>query len=164
MLFLTRIMATVSLEYAGLALFIASLAMFAITVTFAFVVRRSNVKFWDLIREKDWYPSLSRFQLLLWTWIIGFSFFGVFIIRWFGGVPAFPSLPDNVLLLLGVVTAPALTSSAYNAQKIQQVKTKYNLTIARLAARPNPSPSLSTMLMEKVTDDPNDPTMKPTTT
>ena len=63
-----------------------------------------------------------------------------------------------------VVTAPALTSSAYNAKKIQQVKTKYNLTNARLAARPNPLPSLSTMLMEKVTDDPNDPTMKPTTT
>ena len=78
-------MATVSPEYAGLALFIASLVMFAITATFALAVRRNNAKFWDLLREKDWYPSLSRFQLLLWTWIIGFSFFGVFIIRWFGG-------------------------------------------------------------------------------
>lgn len=157
-------MAAVSAEYAALALFSASVVVFAITIAFAFAVRRNNANFWDLIREKDWYPSLSRFQLLLWFWIIGFSFLGVFIIRWIGGEPAIPSLPDNILLLLGVVAAPAVASSSYNAQKIQQVTRKYNLTIAQLATRPNPLPRLSTMLMEKVTDDPNDPTMKPTTT
>lgn len=160
---LLQIMAAVSAEYAALALFIASVVVFAITIAFAFAARRNNAKFWDLIREKDWYASLSRFQLL-WFWIIGFSFLGVFVIRRIGGEPAFPSLPDNVLLLLGVVAAPAVASSAYNAQKLQQVIRKYNLSVAQLAARPNSLPRLSTMLMEKVTDDPNDPTMKPTTT
>jgi hypothetical protein len=37
-------------------------------------VRNLGRGFWDIIREGDYYPSLARFQFLLWTFAISFVF------------------------------------------------------------------------------------------
>ena len=45
-----------------------------------------KTNFWDIIRDGDYYPSLARFQFLLWTFNISFAFLSVYLVRVFGGV------------------------------------------------------------------------------
>jgi hypothetical protein len=46
--------------------------------------------FWDIIRDGDYYPSLSRFQFMLWTVVISFIFPSIHLLRIFGAVTSAP--------------------------------------------------------------------------
>jgi hypothetical protein len=67
-----------------------------------------------LIRDASGYASLAKFQLLMWTIIIGFAFFGIYLTRIFGGVPdPPPNIPTNLLTLMGIsIIVPALNKKA----------------------------------------------------
>lgn len=78
-----------------------------------------TTKFWDIIRGDDWYPSLSLFQLFLWTVIIVFSFLFMSIIMFQHGImPPVNSLnTPMILLLLGIsVTSPIIGNAISSAK------------------------------------------------
>ena len=56
-------------------------------------------KFWDIIRSNDMDPSLSVFQFFLWTIVLMFVVFSVYLIRMFGGVTEVISGPPPIALL-----------------------------------------------------------------
>ena len=61
--------------------------------------------FWDIIRIRDNYPNLGVFQFLIWSFVIMFSFAGVFLVRILNGFTSddtFQNIPYNILTILGI--------------------------------------------------------------
>jgi len=88
--------------------------------------------------EEDVYPSLGRFQLVLWTFVIVFAFVTVSLVRIFSGVPGSATFPANILTLLGVNASSTVISYGISGPK-------YDLGLKALDKKPEP---LSTMLQE----------------
>lgn len=127
-------MSTVSPELTVFA-FMASFAVVVIIIAFAdyLVSRRGGkrddrnkkdgtwypkAKFRDIVRDDNWYPSLSLFQFVVWTSVIAFLYFGVCLTRIFGGVTGFPStLPSNLLTLMGISVAVPVISGGVSTFK-----------------------------------------------
>jgi hypothetical protein len=59
----------------------------------------NSSKFWDILRSNNMDPSLSVFQFFLWTIVLMFVLFSVYLIRIFGGVTEFISGPPPLALL-----------------------------------------------------------------
>jgi hypothetical protein len=106
-------------------------------------------KFWDIVRDDDWYPSLARFQFLVWTFIVAFALIGVYFIRIFNGVIEPPIIapgnqfiiPDNLIILMGIsVTVPIASS--------QISKLKYKINAPRDPPSNDSMPGFETMLEE----------------
>ncbi len=99
--------------------------------------------FWDIIREGDYFPSLGRFQFMMWTIVISFAFLSIYLIRVDGGFATFNKdiLPTNLLELMGIsVFVPV----------IGNVVSRYKHAKALLQEMPlkNNVPPFSTMLLE----------------
>jgi hypothetical protein len=106
------------LENAIVALILAMAVVSGITFIVYGIKYRAGHRFWDMIREKDFHPSISRLQFLLWTWVVAFVFAAIFFIRaWAGVSPVTPEIPQNVLLLMGVSAAPPVISSGINVTR-----------------------------------------------
>ena len=61
----------------------------------------NSSKFWDIVRSNDMDPSLSVFQFFLWTIVLMFVLFSIYLIRIFGDVTeAIPGPPPLALLAL----------------------------------------------------------------
>jgi hypothetical protein len=92
-------------------------------------LKSSNMKFGDIIRDGNGFPSLARFQFLLWTFITLFAVLGVFLIRLFMGVPAIASdIPENLLILTGISLAVPIVSSPISSMKYWRKKISYGNT------------------------------------
>src|SRR5579872_2957547 len=78
-----------------------------------------EMQFWDIIRGDDWYPSLSLFQLFLWTVIIVFAFLFMAIIMLQHGIsPPVKSLNTPMLLtLLGISVASPIIGNSISSAK-----------------------------------------------
>lgn len=109
----------------ALAFVISFITIILITFVVSIIIRSArrshpNIKsgFWDIIRGDDWYPSLAIFQFLVWTFIITFAFFGIYLVRIFGGVlePP-PSIPTNILALMGISVAVPIISGGVSRIK-----------------------------------------------
>jgi hypothetical protein len=51
----------------------------------------------DIIRDGDYYPSLPRFQFMLWTVVISFVFLSIYLLRIYGGeTGAPPQIQDSI--------------------------------------------------------------------
>ena len=100
--------------------------------------------FWDIIREGDYNPSLSRFQFLVWTLAISFVVISVFFIRSFGGVPSFPNgdlIPENLLELMGISTAIPVVSNVIS-------RIRYDTSLSNTLPLKTKVPKFATMLFE----------------
>lgn len=97
--------------------------------------------FWDIIREGDYYPSLARFQFLLWTFVISFTLLSVYLILLRNGIldPKL-ELPTNTLILMGISTIVPIISNVIS-------KENYTKTLSSIPEK-NTIPKLSTMLLE----------------
>jgi hypothetical protein len=73
----------------------------------------------DIIRTEDWDPSLSIFQFLLWTIVVLFAFFAVYLIRIFGGVSTPPQggVPIYLLALMGISVGVPIASNIVSSVK-----------------------------------------------
>ena len=73
----------------------------------------SASRFWDIIRSNNMDPSLSVFQFFLWTIVLMFALFSIYLIRIFGGVTEAISAPPPMLLLAltGISFATPFASS-----------------------------------------------------
>jgi len=94
-----------------------TIVAFAISAVVVFVIFIIYVllKGSKFIKDENEYPSLAKFQLLIWTIIIAFGFFGIYLTRIFGGIliPP-PTLSSNLLALMGmtVFVVPVLNKKA----------------------------------------------------
>jgi hypothetical protein len=107
----------------------------------SFLTIISKLDFWDVIREGDYYPSLARFQFLLWTFAISFIFLSFYLMRVFEG--QFENLSissEGTLQLLGIMGAATIVANPGS-------RVKYDSSI--IIKPPKPLPPLSTMLLEQ---------------
>lgn len=72
---------------------------------------RVDLKFWDIIRDDNWYPSLAIFQFLLWTGIVLFAYFGIALTRFFSGVGVLIEIPYSLILVMGISAAVPITGT-----------------------------------------------------
>jgi hypothetical protein len=90
----------------GLSLVIVFLIFLAIFLIVRTIRMRKNekrkLKFWDIIRDDNWYPSLAIFQFLLWTGIVLFAYTGTSITRLFSGFGVLMDIPANLILVMGI--------------------------------------------------------------
>jgi len=128
-------------------IFIAGLAALLIIVVLVLVInmiitrRPSKGKFSDILREDDWYPSLARFQFLIWTLIISFGYLFIYLIRFLGGTDAvLAAFPANLLILMGISVGVPIVSGGISTIKYP---------VENPEIRPSKLPAFSKMLMEK---------------
>ena len=106
-------------------------------------LKGSNMKFSDIIRDGSGFPSLARFQFLLWTFIILFAVLGVFLTRLFMGISEIPEeIPVNLLILTGISIAVPFVSNPLSGIKYGERKPPTG-TLKDIDRR-----RLATMLME----------------
>jgi hypothetical protein len=98
-------------------------------------------KFWNIIRDDDWYPSLSLFQFFMWTAVILFSFTFLTFLRL--GHELLPSIgglgSPTILALMGISVATPLVSNVVSSIKYPTSST---------FDPPEKLPGLGTMLQE----------------
>lgn len=91
-----------------------------------------------LISEKTGEASMSRFQLLIFTFVIGLSFFLIVVSSAHtGGAVKLPDVPGGVLALLGI------SASSYTVSKAIQANMTGKAVDADAAAPANPSAAQS---------------------
>lgn len=78
---------------------ITIVSLFGIAVLWQIIRGRIDLKL--LVSETDGTASMSRFQFLLFTFIIGFGFI-LLTITSFKGTPGFPTVDPGVMALLGI--------------------------------------------------------------
>ena len=75
-------------------------ALLIAVISFIYLIIKG--KFSELIKDEQKYPSLALFQFLVWTIIITFAYFGIYLTRIFGGELGLPpEIPDNLLVVMG---------------------------------------------------------------
>lgn len=112
---------------------IASVSIIAITVAAWYIISKlrksmdpiNSTKFWDIIRSNNMDPSLSVFQFFLWTIVLMFVLFSIYLIRIFGGVTdAIPGPPPFALLALtGITFVTPFGSSLISALRYPKADT-----------------------------------------
>lgn len=105
--------------------------------------RTGNYKggFWDIIREGDYYPSLARFQFILWTFVISFSIVSIYLLMLWNGLYCWSAFPQNILALMGISAGVPIVSLIISREK-------YANTISGTLPCKENLPGLSTMLLE----------------
>ncbi|MBV9179016.1 MAG: hypothetical protein JO297_18455 [Nitrososphaeraceae archaeon] len=122
---------------------ISSLLVFLIFLTVNLLIRGYNMRFGDIIRDIGGFPSLARFQFLLWTSIVMFTLLGVYFIRLLMGSMMFPTaIPVNLLIILGISVAVPIISNP-----ISSIKYGDRRPVGQMLNDSNRR-RLSTMLME----------------
>jgi len=80
--------------------------------------QESQAKLGDIIRDGSGFPSLARFQFLLWTLIVTFAVLSVYFIRLLMGIPEIPNdIPENLLILMGISVAVPFVSTPLSSIK-----------------------------------------------
>jgi hypothetical protein len=109
---------------AAAAFFIALIFDFLIFLTAYLIIRgrkksKYGIKFqfWDIIRDGNWYPSLARFQMALWTGIIIFVFVSIALFGLFSGVEIPSSMPSNIFVVLGLTAGTLAAGTALSELK-----------------------------------------------
>lgn len=101
------------MEAAGLAVALGTTFLFLAAVLVRIDWYYPTELLLRFLREKDWFPSLSRLQFFAWTALALVAFAWITLIRIFSGVPAFSgTFPPN---LIGILTISAGSAVAANA-------------------------------------------------
>jgi hypothetical protein len=104
---------------------------------------KRETKFGDIVRDGSGFPSLARFQFLIWTIIVMFAVLSVFFTRLFMGNPEIPNdIPENLLILMGISIAVPFVSIPLSTIKYGDRRP------SKGAIEDADRRSLSTMLME----------------
>ena len=113
---------TMSIDYlvprAVIAFILSFVIVLLILVITFFIVRKirswekTKPRFWDIIRDDNWYPSLAIFQFLLWTGIVLFTYLGIALTRLFTGSDSLVNLPNSLIIVMGISAAVPVTGAA----------------------------------------------------
>ena len=104
---------------AALAFGLSLVVVFLIFLIAFLIIRKTRrigkkiikTKFWDIVRDDNWYPSLAIFQFLMWTGIVLFGYFGIALLRFFSGVGPFTDISENILYVMGISAVTTGTST-----------------------------------------------------
>ena len=100
----------------------ALVLMTALAVTVIYYMWTGKIDLRRLISEPTGDASMSRFQLLIFTFVVAFGFFLVMVS---GDKPAFPAaIPSSVLALLGISASSYLVSKGIQFSSDQGVTRK----------------------------------------
>ncbi|WP_179372142.1 IPT/TIG domain-containing protein [Nitrosopumilus ureiphilus] len=128
---------------------IAFVISFLVVVLIVFVARAvlkrgdKKASFLDILRDRDWYPSLAILQFFAWTMVIIFAFFGVYLIRVFHGISEPPTeIPLSLLALMGISVAVPVVSGGVSS-------IKYKTTDSKKVKETGKGARFSSMLQEK---------------
>lgn len=121
-------------QFVYFLIFIAFIIILGITLIVSALVTRGSktephsnvIKFFDIIRDGDYYPSLPRFQFLVWTFVISFVYLSIYLIRISSGESDAPIVDSNLLILLGVSIASPLISNVISGNKYSKYVPEYN--------------------------------------
>jgi len=94
-------------------------AAFALMIIFKMIKGDINLQY--LIAGSDGDASLSRFQFLIFTFVIAL---GLFLIIVSVNPPAFPTIPGGILALLGISGGSYVTSKAVDSKAADGSATK----------------------------------------
>ena len=97
--------------------------------------------FWDLIREGDYFPSLARFQFILWTFTVSFTLLSMYLLMMWNNTLCWSAVPQNILALMGISAGVPIVSMVISREK-------YTKSIAGSLPCKENVPALSTMLLE----------------
>jgi hypothetical protein len=132
---------------------LALLFVSGLTYLFAFILTRTGLLDSDLqgiIRESDWYPSLSRVQFLSWTFIIGIVFVWFFFLKvWYAYLYSVEidttklTIPENLLLLMGITSLTMIASKGLSSFKYVKRKKPAKLEPLGTMFQENERPSLT---------------------
>jgi len=86
------------------------IAAFALAIIYKMI--RGDINLMYLISGTDGDASLSRFQFLIFTFVIAL---GLFLIILSASPPSFPAIPGGILALLGISGGSYVTSKAVDA-------------------------------------------------
>jgi uncharacterized BrkB/YihY/UPF0761 family membrane protein len=121
---------------------IALVLMTAIAVTVIYYMWTGRIDLRRLISEPSGDASMSRFQLLVFTFVVAF---GLFLVMVSGDKPAFPdTIPSSVLALLGISASSYLVSkgiqfsSSEGATHVPEYDGADSATDEEDAAKPKP--------------------------
>jgi hypothetical protein len=122
----------------------ALLIVFGLTYLFAHILIKIGLLDSDLdgiIRDSDWYPSLSRLQFISWTFLIGFVYVWFLLLNMWHlcdgtDFSKLLGLPEHLLELMGITSLTTIASKGLSSFKY----VKRN--------KPVKLPSLGTMLLE----------------
>jgi hypothetical protein len=144
-------------ERVGVA-FVLSIAIVIVIflITYLIIKRIRNIqqsnktKFWDIIRDDNWYPSLAIFQFLLWTGIVLFSYLWISLISLFTGTGFLTDIPYNLILVMGISAAVPVIGAVVSEVKYGETTPP---SIATTKSVPSDQlrrklPGFKTMLME----------------
>jgi hypothetical protein len=111
--------------YFPLLLFVAFIVITIITIIVILLIRKGRKtgrkgggpNFFDIIADGDYYPSLPRFQFLVWTFVISFVYLSTYLIRIYSGNFDAPYVDNNLLILLGISIVSPLLSNIISGYK-----------------------------------------------
>ena len=122
---------------------------FLVLILIIFVTRgilkrgEGKASFLDILRDRDWYPSLSILQFFAWTLVIIFAFFGVYLIRVFNGVFEPPTeISPYLLALMGISVVTPIVSGGVSL-------IKYKTSDSKKSKEQGKRAGFSSMLQEK---------------
>lgn len=104
--------------------------LFALVILW--LIAKGEINLDLLISEKTGEASMSRFQLLIFTFVIGLSFFMIVVAGAHTGGAKLPDVPGGVLGLLGI------SASSYTVSKAIQANMTGKAADANPAAPANP--------------------------
>lgn len=130
-------------EFHNLALFMGwtlaiLIAVFALAIIYK--MWKGHIDLSYLIAGDDGDASLSRFQFLIFTFVIALSLFLIIVNR--PGGPGFPDIPNSILALLGI------SGGSYVASKGVDVSATPKSTTTIVS--PNEPPKDPTVITEKI--------------
>jgi hypothetical protein len=143
---------------AGLGFGLSLIVVFIIFLAVYLIIRAKRIRqqmgldtrFWDIIRDDNWYPSLAIFQFLLWTGIVLFAYFGISLTRLFSGVGVFLDVPYTLILVMGISASVPVIGTA-----VSDIKYAGTTPVGVAPTKEVPSyqirkklPGFKTMLME----------------
>ncbi len=109
----------VSSDFIGLACLISVLVIFSIL---AFLRIISKKPLMELVLDSKGFPTLAKFQFVLWTIVIAFSYFAIKIIVIIGTDYSdlqgyhINDIPQNLLVMMGISVAVSVISKDKNAK------------------------------------------------
>jgi uncharacterized BrkB/YihY/UPF0761 family membrane protein len=88
------------------------------TIVILIALRKIDLK--DLINDENGHASLSRFQFLIFTFVIAMSLFYIIVTQPDG--PGYPQIPNQILALLGISGGSYVVSKGIQSSRDQAMQ------------------------------------------
>ncbi len=96
-----------------------------------------------IVRGEDGRPSTSKLQVFLWTAVVVFGYIAIYVAQVQAGQIMPPSIPNNVLIAMGVSVATAVAAKSITVKSIAAGNTKPAGSLGGILEDDSGNPDLS---------------------